>query len=139
MLLAEDFPDFMERLLDLLAPFGLNIAAASNGADAIDYVRDLTNPLHLLITDLDMPKRTGWHVIEAVRKHRGPDVPIIMQTGEATYPWVKVQAKELGIVLIHKPDIDELLIPAVCRALDLPPVSPQRRQAGSDANGAAAS
>ena len=109
----------MERLLGLLSPIGLNIASATNGADAIDYVRDLANPLHLLITDLDMPKRTGWHVIEEVRKHRGPDVPIIMQTGEATYPWVKVQAKELGIVLIHKPEIDVLLVPAVRQALEL--------------------
>jgi CheY-like chemotaxis protein len=119
ILLAEDFPDFMTRLLDLLTPMGCQIASAVNGADAIDYVRDLENPLHLLITDLDMPKRTGWHVIEAVRKHRGEDVPIIMQTGEATYPWVKVQAKELGIVLIHKPDIDLLLVPAVQSALRL--------------------
>lgn len=119
ILLAEDFPDFMDRLLGLLAPVGLSIASAVNGAEAIDYVRDLANPLHLLITDLDMPKRTGWHVIDEVRKHRGPGVPIIMQTGEATYPWVKVQAKDLGIVLIHKPDVDVLLVPAVRKALSL--------------------
>jgi CheY-like chemotaxis protein len=119
VLLAEDFPEFMERLLVLLTPIGLNIASAVNGADAIEYVRDLSNPLHLLITDLDMPKRTGWHVIEEVRKHRGPDIPIIMQTGEATYPWVKVQAKELGIVLIHKPDVNVLLVPAVHKALGI--------------------
>jgi CheY-like chemotaxis protein len=109
----------MARLLGLLSPIGLRIASAVNGADAIDYVRELSNPLHLLITDLDMPKRTGWHVIDEVRKHRGPDVPIIMQTGEATYPWVKVQARKLGIVLIHKPDVDVLLVPAVHRALGL--------------------
>ncbi len=119
ILLAEDFPEFMERLHGLLSPMALSIASATNGADAIDYVRDLAKPLHLLITDLDMPRRTGWHVIEAVRKHRGEEVPIIMQTGEATYPWVKVQAKELGIVLIHKPDIDALLVPAVRKALGL--------------------
>jgi len=120
VLLAEDFPDFMERLLRLLSPIGLDIASATNGAEAIDYVRDLSRPLHLLITDLDMPKRTGWHVIDAVRKHRGGSVPVIMQTGEATYPWVKVQARELGITLIHKPDVDALLVPAVHRALGLP-------------------
>jgi CheY-like chemotaxis protein len=119
ILLAEDFPEFMQRLLNLLEPVGCTIASAVNGADAIDYVRDLANPLHLLVTDLDMPKRTGWHVIEAVRKHRGEEIPIIMQTGEATYPWVKVQAKELGIVLIHKPDIDVRLVPAVRKALRL--------------------
>jgi CheY-like chemotaxis protein len=119
VLLAEDFPEFMQRIVGLLSPIGVTLASATNGADAIDYVRDLANPLHLLVTDLDMPKRTGWHVIEAVRKHRGDAVPIIMQTGEATYPWVKVQAKELGIVLIHKPDIDALLVPAVRKALGL--------------------
>lgn len=110
----------MTRLLDLLEPIGLNIASATNGADAIEYVREAANPLHLLITDLDMPRRTGWHVIEAVRKHRGPDLPIIMQTGEASYPWVKVQARELGIVLIDKLDIDLKLVPAVRQALSLP-------------------
>lgn len=120
ILLAEDFPEFMERLLLLLQPVGLSIARATNGADAIEYVRDVSNPLHLLITDLDMPKRSGWHVIEAVRQHRGPDVPIIMQTGEATYPWVKVQARDLGIVLIHKPEVEALLVPAVRKALGLP-------------------
>jgi CheY-like chemotaxis protein len=121
ILLAEDFPQFMTRLLDLLAPVGANVASATDGAQAIEYVLDTANPLHLLITDLDMPRRTGWHVIEAVRKHRGPDLPIIMQTGEASYPWVKVQARELGIVLIDKVDIDVKLVPAVRKALLIEP------------------
>ncbi len=121
VLLAEDFPEFMRRLHALLEPVGVRLASATNGEDAISYVRELANPLHLLITDLDMPKRTGWHVIEAVRKHRGPDLPIIMQTGEASYPWVKVQAHELGIVLIDKVDVPLRLVPAVREALSLAP------------------
>ncbi len=120
VLLAEDFPQFMERLFGLLTPVGLSLTPAANGEEAIEYIRDEANPLHLLVTDLDMPKRTGWHVIEALRKHRGPDLPVIMQTGEASYPWVKLQAKELGIVLIDKLDIEVRLVPAVCQALGLP-------------------
>ncbi len=119
VLVAEDFPAFMQRLLALLEPVGLNLVTASNGADAIAHVRDLSNPLHLLITDLDMPFRTGWHVIEAVRKHRGPRLPIIMQTGEASYPWVKVQARELGIALIDKQDVETRLVAAVRSALGM--------------------
>jgi CheY-like chemotaxis protein len=119
VLLAEDFPEFMKRLHALLSPVGLDLFSATNGEDAIAYVRELANPLHLLITDLDMPKRSGWHVIEAVRQHRGAALPIIMQTGEASYPWVKVQARELGIVLIDKVDVEHRLVPAVRKALDL--------------------
>jgi CheY-like chemotaxis protein len=109
----------MQRLIALLEPAGLNIAQATNGADAIDYVCETSNPLHLLVTDLDMPRRTGWQVIEAVRRHRGPDLPIIMQTGEASYPWVKVKAHELGIILIDKLEIEVKLLPAVLTALRL--------------------
>jgi CheY-like chemotaxis protein len=119
ILLAEDFPQFMQRLIALLEPAGLNIAQATNGADAIDYVCETSKPLHLLITDLDMPRRTGWQVIEAVRRHRSPDLPIIMQTGEASYPWVKVKAHELGIILIDKLEIEVKLLPAVLTALRL--------------------
>lgn len=119
VLVAEDFPAFMQRLLTLLEPVGLELATAANGADAIAHVSDLTKPLHLLITDLDMPFRTGWHVIEAVRRHRGPQLPIIMQTGEASYPWVKVQARELGITLIDKQDVETHLVGAVRSALGL--------------------
>lgn len=117
VLLAEDFPQFMARIVALLEPIGLDITHATDGAAAIDYIREPNNPLHLLITDLDMPKRTGWHVIEATRKHRGLEVPVIMQTGEASYPWVKAHARELGIVLIHKVDIEAKLVPAVLQAL----------------------
>jgi len=119
VLLAEDFPEFMKRLLALLEPVGLNLTPATNGEEAIDYLQDLGNPLHLLVTDLDMPKRSGWHVIEALRKHRGAGLPVIMQTGEASYPWVKVQARELGIVLIDKTDVEHRLVPAVREALGL--------------------
>ena len=47
---------------------------------------------------MDMPVNTGWEVIEACRRHRA-DLPIIMQTGEARYTYVKRRAEEFGIVL----------------------------------------
>jgi CheY-like chemotaxis protein len=109
----------MARIQALLAPANLDLNCVVNGVEAISFVRNPSNMLDLLITDLDMPKRTGWDVINAVRQHRGESVPIIMQTGEATYPWVKDQAKQLGIVLIDKVDIDRLLLPAVKKALSL--------------------
>ena len=119
VLVAEDYSDFRARILALLEPLELACVPAANGRQAIEVVQDLSRELHLLITDMDMPVHTGWEVIEAVREHRGLDLPIIMQTGEAKYTYVRRRAEEFGIVLIDKKEIDELLVPAVREALGL--------------------
>ncbi|MCH7837406.1 MAG: response regulator [Chloroflexi bacterium] len=119
VLIAEDYPDFRARILALIEPLALTCIAVADGREAIDVLRDRSQELHLLITDMDMPVHTGWEVIEAAREHRGEALPIIMQTGEGKYSYVRRRAEELGIVLIDKPDVDALLIPAVRAALDL--------------------
>ena len=119
VLIAEDYPDFRARILALIEPLALTCIAVADGREAIEVLRDGSQELHLLITDMDMPVHTGWDVIEAAREHRGEALPIIMQTGEGKYSYVRRRAEELGIVLIDKPDVDALLIPAVRAALDL--------------------
>ena len=118
VLIAEDYPDFRARILALIEPLAITCIAVANGREAIDVLRDRSQELHLLITDMDMPVHTGWEVIQAAREHRGEALPIIMQTGEGKYSYVRRRAEELGIVLIDKPDVDALLIPAVRAALD---------------------
>jgi CheY-like chemotaxis protein len=118
VLLAEDIPAYLDRIIGLFNHDFLRFISARDGQEAIDYIEDLSKPLHLLVTDLDMPRRTGWHVIESLREHR-PNVPVIMQTGEAAYPWVQTQAQELGIVLIDKIHVDISLVAAVEKALDV--------------------
>ena len=119
VLIAEDYPDFRARLLVLLEPLALTCIPVANGHQAIEVLRDLSRELQLLITDMDMPVSTGWEVIEAARRHRGRALPIIMQTGEGRYGYVRRRAEELGIVLIDKLDVDARLVPAVREALGL--------------------
>ncbi len=121
VLIAEDYPDFRARLIALLEPLDLSCIAVPNGRQAIEVVQDLSRELHLLITDLDMPVNTGWEVIDAFRKNRSDELPIIMQTGEAKYTYVRRRAEELGIVLIDKTEVDAQLAPAVRQALGLAP------------------
>jgi len=119
VLIAEDYPDFRARLLTLLAPLELACIPVANGLRAIEVLQDLSRDVHLLITDMDMPVHNGWEVIEAARLHRGDDLPIVMQTGEARYSYVRRRADELGITLIDKTEVPDLLVPAVQRALGL--------------------
>ena len=121
VLLAEDIPAYMERILGLFRHLPLEMTGAPDGQAAIEYIEDLSRPLDLLVTDLEMPRRNGWHVIEALRLHRGEEVPVVMQTGEAADPWVIDQAKELGIVLINKTHVDVSLVSSVCSLLKLQP------------------
>ena len=119
VLIAEDYPDFRARLLALLEPFEFNCIPVANGRLAIEVLQDLSQDLQLLITDMDMPVNTGWEVIEAAREHRGAELPIIMQTGEARYTYVQRRAQEFGVPLIDKLDIDIHLAPAVRQALGM--------------------
>ena len=118
-LVAEDYPDFRARLLALLEPLGVTCIPVENGRLAIEVLRDRSTTLDLLVTDMDMPVHTGWDVIAAAREHRGDALPVIMQTGEARYTYVRRRADELGIVLIDKTDVNERLVPAVREALRL--------------------
>lgn len=119
VLVAEDYADFRAKLLALLQPLDLTCIPVENGRQAIEVVRDASQPLRLVITDMDMPVHTGWDVIHATREHRGGELPIIMQTGEARYTYVRRRAAELDIVLIDKKDVEEQLLPAVRQALSL--------------------
>jgi CheY-like chemotaxis protein len=123
VLLAEDLPAYLERIVGLFTDLEINLITANDGQEAIEYIQDLGRPLDLLITDLDMPRRTGWHVIEALRVHRGEDVPVIIQSGDARYPEVQSKAAALGIVLIDKIHVDIRLIAATAQALRLPATS----------------
>ena len=119
VLIAEDYPDFRDRIVSLLEPLAVSCIPVANGRLAIEVLQDLSQELHLVITDMDMPVHHGWDVIRASREHRGDALPIIMQTGEARYSYVKRRAEEFGIVLIDKIDVNELLLPAVRDALRL--------------------
>jgi CheY-like chemotaxis protein len=116
ILLAEDSAEWAKRILDLLAPLQAEIVWAPDGRQAIEHLTQNGQALDLLITDLDMPHNTGWDVIESLRGLRGDAVPIIMQTGEADYSYVRAQAGELGIVLIDKEAIRYDLFAAVSGA-----------------------
>jgi CheY-like chemotaxis protein len=118
ILVAEDNLAYRERIIALVEPLGYPCIPAVDGHEAIEVVQDVSRQLSLLITDMEMPHRSGWDVIRAAREHRA-GLPIIMQTGNAQYSYVHRRAAELEIVLIDKVDVNTRILPAVRQALGM--------------------
>jgi signal transduction histidine kinase len=81
-LVAED-NEINQRLIDyVLTKAGGTVQLASNGAQAIDYLRD-DKAYDLIIMDLQMPVMDGYETTEYIRKDLQMSTPIIAMTATA--------------------------------------------------------
>jgi two-component system cell cycle sensor histidine kinase/response regulator CckA len=71
ILLVDDQKDVRGLLLAYLENSGCKILEAENGEEAIKIARDYPGTIDLLITDVRMPKATGFEVARALSSHRG--------------------------------------------------------------------
>jgi CheY-like chemotaxis protein len=117
VLVADDEYAYREGIARILAPLGCACVAVEDGLDAAALLADEAEEFHIAVTDFHMLRGSGWRVVEAARRHRGPAFPVIMQTAEAQYRDVYERAELLGVPLIAKRDIFTHLAPAVRAAL----------------------
>jgi signal transduction histidine kinase len=64
----------------VLSSFGYNVLTANCGEKALEIIQRSTDPIHLVITDLVMPRMGGRELIEHVRRI-APDTRIIYCSG----------------------------------------------------------
>ncbi len=82
VLVVDDNVDVVESLSALLQCQGYETAAAHNGYEACDWVRDALPKA--IIMDLGMPWMDGFGAVRAIRRMPGAEaVPIIALTGSA--------------------------------------------------------
>jgi len=82
ILLVDDDPDILFSLEAAFEPTGATIEKAKNGNDAVDLAAK--NPPDLLILDLMLPGRSGFLVLEKLKKRKPTDKPaVIMITGNS--------------------------------------------------------
>lgn len=77
ILIVDDEDVARQSLTDILKLEGYNVASASNGQTAIEYIR--THPVDLMIVDLRMPGMDGLDVIQVVNQ-ASPDTEVILLT-----------------------------------------------------------
>ncbi|MFP4324248.1 MAG: response regulator transcription factor, partial [Anaerolineales bacterium] len=95
ILIAEDNVDSRELLSDILMSLGHEIVVSYDGVNALEMVEQEGLP-DLFILDLDMPRKNGFEVVEALKSDpTSASVPIIMLTARGDLE-SRVQGLALG-------------------------------------------
>jgi len=116
VILAVDDSGSMRQVVSFaLRSAGYDVIEACDGADAVTR---LSGPLHMVITDLNMPQMDGVELIKHIRtKSPHKHVPIMMLTTES-HPAKKEAAKAAGATCwMVKPFKPEQLLATVSRVL----------------------
>jgi CheY-like chemotaxis protein/anti-sigma regulatory factor (Ser/Thr protein kinase) len=92
ILLVDDEPVILRTTKAMLERLGYRVTAVGNGRSALEAFGEAEVPFDLLITDMTMPKMTGFELAEELMKIR-PDLPVILCTGfSETMPREKAMA-----------------------------------------------
>ena len=116
LLIAEDEPDLLEILVELLSPLGFPIETAKNGNEL--FAKALRNDIAAILSDIKMPGLTGIEVLQILRD-KDIHTPVIFLTGYGDKNIV-VEALRLGAFdFLDKPFDFSELNNTVSEALDI--------------------
>ena len=106
-LVVDDEPPVRAVLGDILESAGHSVVTLGDGVEAI--ARFSAETFDLVVTDLAMPRVSGWQVARAV-KQAAPQVPVFLVTGFG----VELSAEErrahgVDLVLVKPLQIQEIL------------------------------
>src|ERR1043165_8119186 len=79
LLVVDDDPSIREVMSAILAESGYQVLTAEDGMEALDLLPQFQP--HLVITDLRMPRLSGFELLEIMRR-RFPGLPVIAVSGE---------------------------------------------------------
>lgn len=117
ILLVDDDPDIRAAIQAALEDLGPEVVVAADGNEALTQA-EATNP-DLVVLDMMLPKRSGFLVMEKLRRGKQPSDPprVIMITGNQGMRH-KVYAKSLGVDLyMNKPFPIDRLVESVKKLL----------------------
>jgi signal transduction histidine kinase/CheY-like chemotaxis protein len=81
ILLAEDLPPVLALTERMLKRCGYHVLTARDGEDALAVAEKHEGPIDLLLTDVIMPRMSGWVLAEKLRSLR-PGLPVLFVSGQ---------------------------------------------------------
>ncbi len=126
VLVVEDEDALREVTRRLLTRNGYTVHVAAGGPEALKLIEDLDLPIHLLLTDVIMPKMLGKELAAAVTAAR-PAVRVLYMSGYAQPVLAERGTLEPGVRLVEKPFTEPDLLVHVRDVLDEPRDGPGPR------------
>jgi CheY-like chemotaxis protein len=117
VLLAEDEEVVRRLAREILSGNGYTVLEAGNGREALLLSEAHRGEIHLLLTDVVMPKMSGRELGERIRLHR-PDLRILYMSGYTDDSILRHGVLVDGIPFLQKPFTAEVLARKVREVLD---------------------
>ena len=108
ILLVEDNDIVRDLTFRILKTLGYEVLQAHDGLAALDLGRNHPHPIHLVLTDMVMPRMDGKQLIESLRRHR-QDFKVLFISGYNLTDTVEGRPLGSEVPLLQKPFTKEAL------------------------------
>jgi two-component system response regulator HydG len=115
ILLVDDHKPFRDSLAKIREGEGLRVFPAIDGEEALDILRK--EFIHLVLTDLKMPKMDGVELLKVAKTIR-PEVEVILITGYGTVDTAVTAMKDGAFDYIQKPFKPREILKLVRKAME---------------------
>jgi two-component system, cell cycle sensor histidine kinase and response regulator CckA len=117
ILLVDDEEALLSLTAERLTGCGYTVLPARDGLHALETARSYNGPIHLLLTDIMMPRMGGLALARAMSELR-PGIRVVLMTGHAEREGSYREALRSGAESIQKPFSHEQLLRLVAQMLD---------------------
>ena len=119
VLVVEDQDSVRKLAVRMLRHFGYRILEAAQGEEALLLAKSYAGPIHLLLTDVIMPRMTGRELAEHLKPLR-PSMKVLYMSGYAEDVIASRGQLDPGLLYVAKPFTPEALALKVREALRVP-------------------
>lgn len=103
VLLVDDLDILRKMVRDFLESLGMQVLEASNAVEAVHTAHSHLGTIDLLLTDVEMPGMSGWHLAPKIARLK-PGIRILyMSAGISLQTWNDAREKPFGAYFIQKP------------------------------------
>lgn len=117
ILISEDDEALRRLTRTCLEDFGYTVLAASDGLDALEIEAEYEGPIHLLLTDIVMPRMGGFELSCLIRETR-PETKVILISGYPDRGDMVSNVVANDVPFLHKPLTPDALAQIVRAVLD---------------------
>lgn len=102
ILVVEDDAGVRSLTRIMLEKLGYDVLTAHDGMEAIEIFEAYTHLVRLVLSDLEMPRLSGWEVLAAIRRQR-PELPVVLSSGHDANGLMAAHQYDFPPFMLNKP------------------------------------